>query len=249
MTIEDVARRLRRRLHLASSPVTTSSDAPANGAVPMFVAPGHFYSPIPSVTDIEAFRARAQGPRPDALGALELRLDEQIALLDSFRGFYDEHPFPVERTAELRFWFDNPSFSYADALALYCMLRWLRPKRVIEVGSGWSSCVLLDTSERYLDWSPHITMVEPYPDQLHQLVHPGDLDRVDLLADPVQQVPLSMFTSLGDGDVLVIDSTHVSRVGSDVNYEIFEVLPALQPGVYVHFHDIFYPFEYPLQWV
>ena len=108
---------------------------------------------------------------------------------------------------------------------------------------------MLDTSERYLDWSPRITMIEPYPEQVQELVHPGDLDRVALLSDPVQQVPLSVFAALEAGDVLFIDSTHVSRVGSDVNYEIFEILPALQPGVFVHFHDIFYPFEYPLSWV
>src|SRR5262249_3816423 len=54
--------------------------------------------------------------------------------------------------------------------------------------------------------------------------------------------------TLGANDILFIDSTHVSKLNSDVNYELFEILPALQSGVYVHLHDILYPFEYPLDW-
>ena len=187
--------------------------------------------------------------KPETLAALDLRLDAQVALLDEFRPFYDEQPFPLERTDAMRYWFENHSFSYGDALALYCMLRFVRPSRVIEVGSGWSSCVLLDTCERFLGWEPDVTMIEPYPHQLHLLVRPDDLSRVRLIDQPVQEVPLAEFQALERDDILFIDSTHVARVGSDVNREIFEILPALQPGVYIHFHDIFYPFDYPVDWV
>ena len=138
MTIGELVLRVRRRLAPPVSASPASSSAPSSPAsvVPMFAEPGHYYSPIPSVADIEAFRVRAQDPRPDSLGAIDLRLDEQVALLDTFRVFYDEQPFSVERTAELRFWFDNPSFSYADALALYSMLRWLRPRASSRSGPG-----------------------------------------------------------------------------------------------------------------
>jgi hypothetical protein len=51
------------------------------------------------------------------------------------------------------------------------------------------------------------------------------------------------FAALGENDILFIDSTHVAKVGSDVNYLFFEVLPNLNPGVLIHIHDIFYPFE------
>jgi len=249
-----LARHARRMLYgTGSREAEVAADALGAGSdpegAPMFVPPGHFYSPIPSAADVEAFRHRAQMPRPESLGAIDLRIDAQRALLESFASFYAEHPFPAERSPGLRFWFDNPSFGNADALAFYCMLRSLHPRRVIEVGSGWSSCVLLDTCERFLDWDPKVTLIEPYPDQLHQLVETRDLDRVRLIPEPVQSVPLDEFEVLERDDILFVDSTHVSRVGSDVNYEIFEILPALQPGVYVHFHDIFYPFEYPPDWV
>jgi hypothetical protein len=216
---------------------------------PMFVEPGHFYSPVPSVADIRAHRDRMREPHPEALEAIDLRLPQQLALIDGFKSFYDEQPFPVERSADTRYWFENHSFGYGDALALYCMLRHIEPARVIEVGSGWSSCVLLDTCERFLGWRPEITMIEPYPDQLLQLTRPGDESHFRLLDHGVQEVSLDEFRALESGDVLFIDSTHVARVGSDVNHEIFEVLPALAAGVYVHFHDIFYPFDYPIDWV
>lgn len=148
-----------------------------------------------------------------------------------------------------RFWYDNHSFGHGDALMLHLMLRHLRPARMVEVGSGFSSCVTLDTVERWLDWGTELTLIEPYPQQLRDLILPGDEARFTLREEGVQSVPLDVFRTLGAGDVLFIDSTHVSRAGSDVNHEIFEVLPALQSGVYVHLHDIFYPFEYPPTWV
>jgi hypothetical protein len=244
-----LARHLRRALFGVGHDAPPAPAPGADDGVPMFVPPGHFYSPVPSVADIEAYRAQAREPRPPSLGAIDLRVDEQSALLDSFRGFYAEQPFPTEQSPETRYWFENHSFSYGDALALHCMLRSVRPKRVVEVGSGWSSCVLLDTCERFLDWEPEVTLIEPYPHQLHLLVRPDDLGRVRLVPEPVQQVSLDEFTVLDRDDILFIDSTHVARVGSDVLHEIFEILPSLQPGVYVHFHDIFYPFDYPVDWV
>ena len=237
-----------RRLMYGTSPATPAAPV-ADPGVPMFVAPGHFYSPVPSVADIDAYRERSRGPNPETLRAIDLRLDAQLALLDSFTSFYAEQPFPTERSTSTRYWFENHSFAYGDALALYCMLRTVRPSRIIEVGSGWSSCVILDTCERFLGAEPSVTMIEPYPHQLHLLLRPGDLSRMRLLAEPVQRVPLAEFEALDRDDVLFIDSTHVARVGSDVIHEIFEILPALRPGVYVHFHDVFYPFDYPVDWV
>jgi len=238
-----LAQRMRRVLYGAD--LERESDAPIT---PMFVPPGHFYSPVPSIADIEAHRARVAAGPPATLGAIDLRLDAQSELLDRFQPFYDEQPFPIEPSPATRYWFDNHSFGAGDALVLYFMLRHLRPQRVIEVGSGWSSCVVLDTCERFLEWGPQLTMIEPYPEQLEELVRADDRDRFRLIDTGVQQVPLAAFEALDVGDILFIDSTHVSRLGSDVNYEIFDVLPSLRAGVYVHFHDVFYPFDYPVDW-
>jgi SAM-dependent methyltransferase len=216
---------------------------------PIWVEPGHYYSPIPSLADVDAYRQRFGAPSPATLGAIDLRLDAQVSLLSELQPFYAEQPFSEQPGVATRYWFDNPSFGAADALALYGMLRRLRPSRVVEVGTGWSSSVILDTCERFLGWKPELTFVEPYPERFESLLRAGDRDHFRLLVQPVQSVPLEEFTALEDGDVLFIDSTHVARVGSDVNAELFDVLPALRRGVYVHLHDIFYPFEYPLEWV
>jgi hypothetical protein len=125
-------------------------------------------------------------------------------------------------------------------------MRLARPRRVIEVGSGWSSCALLDVNERFLDGPARCTFIEPYPELLHELV--GD-EQLDVRPASVQDVALSLFDELGSGDMLIIDSTHVAKVGSDVNHLVFEVLPRLAPGVLVHVHDIYYGFEYPRAWI
>ncbi len=241
---------------LRGNPPPTAAAAPAAspavGSPPMFVPPGHFYSPIPSVDDVAAHARRwatwEQG-FPESIPGVDLRVDAQLALLDELAPLYADADFPNDQVAGRRYWYDNHSFGHGDGLMLHLMLRHLRPQRFIEIGSGFSSCMTLDTVERWLDWGTALTLVEPYPQQLHELLLPGDDDRFTLRVEGVQSVPLDVFRALGAGDVLFIDSTHVSRVGSDVNREIFEVLPALQPGVYVHLHDIFYPFDYPPPWV
>lgn len=129
------------------------------------------------------------------------------------------------------------------------MLRHFRPRRIIEVGSGYSSCVILDTRERHLDGKLDVTLVEPYPELVLQLLRPADRHAIEILPIRVQDVPLDRFRQLQAGDFLFIDSTHVSKTGSDVNTLVFDVLPILNRGVHVHFHDVFYPFEYPKEWV
>ena len=122
-------------------------------------------------------------------------------------------------------------------------------RRVVEVGSGYSSAALLDTNDLFLEGRIRLTCIEPDPTLLRTLLLPGDQDRVEILDIPVQDAPMDCFTSLQPGDILFIDSTHIVRTGGDVNDILFRALPALASGVYVHFHDVFYPFEYPRQWV
>lgn len=213
-----------------------------------YVEPGHYYSPMPSLADIEAHARVAALPSPESLVGIDLRLDAQLRLLSELRRFYVDQPFAAEHAEGLRYYFENEVYGYSDAILLYCLLRHLQPRRIVEVGSGFSSAVILDTVELFLDWSTRITFVEPYPERLFALMKPGDLDRATLVQEPVQSVDLGLFRDLEAGDVLLIDSTHVSKLCSDVNHHVFQVLPQLRPRVYVHFHDIFYPFEYPLAW-
>jgi len=127
-----------------------------------------------------------------------------------------------------------------------CWHRGFRPQRVIEVGSGFSSRLLLDTSEHFFNNKMDITLIDP---SLGSLTDLEPAAGANLLSCRVQDVPLAFFDQLEENDILFIDSSHVSKTGSDVNFYIFDVIPRLSPGVLVHIHDILYPFEYPADWV
>jgi hypothetical protein len=137
-------------------------------------------------------------------------------------------------------------YDAADALIYQAFVRRLKPLKVIEVGAGFSTAKLLDTAEQFVP-GLEVTCVEPYPDRLLGLLRPED--NVDLISAPVQDVPIETFTSLAAGDVLFIDSTHVAKAGSDVLWLFLRVLPQLARGVFVHIHDVFWPFEYPAKWL
>lgn len=211
---------------------------------PLWVPPGHYYSPIPSRTDVD--RATGAHAFREALPGVDLREQEQLELAATLSVHWPD--VPTARTDGWRYHPDNNMFGLADAAIYHSMLRELRPRRLVEVGSGFSSAIALDTADRHLP-DLEFTFVEPYPERLLTLLDDADRDRCRLVRSPVQDVPMDTFTSLGDGDLLFIDSTHVSKVGSDVNWLVFEVLPRLADGVVVHFHDIFWPFEYPQAWL
>ncbi len=108
---------------------------------------------------------------------------------------------------------------------------------------------MLDTNELFFEGAIACSFVEPYPELLRSLLRDGDDSRITIVPRALQTVEVEEFERLEANDLLFIDSTHVAKIGSDVNYLFFEVLPRLAPGVYVHLHDIFYPFEYPREWV
>jgi predicted O-methyltransferase YrrM len=139
-------------------------------------------------------------------------------------------------------------FDHGDGVMLYSVLRHFKPSTVVEVGSGFSSALMLDVNEKWLDQSMDLTFIEPYPDRLNSILKPGDRSTATIIERPVQDVDLEVFSNLESGNVLFIDSSHVCKAGSDLHRLIFEVLPALKPGVIVHFHDIHWPFELPRVW-
>lgn len=214
-----------------------------------FVPAGHFYSPIVSIEEAKQDENRIYGEVPRELPGINMNEQGQLSLLEKFEPIYSSIAFPAERTGSHRYHFENPSYSYSDAIFLHCMLRHFQPARVIEVGSGYSSCLMLDTNERYLNAQTRFTFIEPYPALLQSLVRPTDLEENVLIPSRIQDVPIETFKDLEAGDFLFFDSTHVSKTGSDVNFLVFELLPILKSGVHIHIHDIFYPFEYPKEWV
>ncbi|REJ77215.1 MAG: class I SAM-dependent methyltransferase [Acidobacteria bacterium] len=127
------------------------------------------------------------------------------------------------------------------------MLHRERPRRVVEVGSGFSSAMLLDSADRF-DLTTEMTFVEPFPERLEALSRPADHARYRLLVERIENVPLGELEALEDGDFLFLDGSHVLRVASDLNWTLFEILPRLRAGVWIHFHDVFWPFDYPRSW-
>ena len=210
--------------------------------------PGHFYSPLPSISEVRE-NEESIFRTPRELPAVDLNEEEQLQLFEVFKEYYKDLPFKDEQTDGLRYYFNNPNYSYSDAICLYAMIRHAKPRRVIEIGSGYSSCVTLDTNELFSAGTIACTFIEPYPELLLSLIKDTDKEVGNIISTKLQEVSLEQFSCLQENDILFIDSTHVTKVNSDVNYIFFEILPSLNSGVYIHFHDIFYPFEYPKEWI
>lgn len=211
--------------------------------------PGHFYSPIPDGDDIRNRSKDLFDRTLIELPGINLRTKAQLELLNTFYKYYDEIIFPSKKTKGLRYHYENDAYSYTDSIMLYSFMRYLKPSKVIEVGSGYSSAAMLDVDEHFLDKKTSFTFIEPYPKLLQSLLKNDDKKRVSIEDKNVQMLDPSYFSSLKAGDILFIDSTHVSKVGSDVNHIFFKIIPSLAKGVYVHIHDVFWPFEYLEDWV
>ena len=152
--------------------------------------------------------------------------------------------YPIK---DLRYYSANHYFTKGCAQILQCMMCTVRPNRIIEVGSGFSTAVMLDVNEHCFSNTIHISSIEPHSDRLRGLLHPTD--QLCIYEKRVEDMPLDYFECLDENDILFIDSSHISKINSDVNYIFFEILPRLKKGVYIHFHDIFYPFIYPKSWI
>ncbi|WP_240507581.1 class I SAM-dependent methyltransferase [Winogradskyella aurantia] len=215
-----------------------------------FFPPGHFYS---SVTNLKEIKQREdqiwRGVEVDYIKGLDLRTEAQIELLTRLSDYYSELPFPKDKNTTFRYYFENPYYLYTDGIILYGLMRYLKPKRIIEVGSGFSSALMLDVNEHYFGNSINFMFIEPFPNRLNGILRKEDINVSKIVERKVQDVDIEIFKQLKAGDILFIDSTHVSKCGSDVNFLLFEVLPVLNKDVYIHFHDVFYPFEYPKEWV
>lgn len=211
---------------------------------------GHYYSPLPDVhAAAEQAMAAAARSRKEPIPGIDLRADPQDKLLRQICDLAREFDWPERSDGHRRFYLQQGWFNRADSICLYAMLRLLKPARVIEVGSGFSSALMLDVDEQWLGAKTSFTFIDPSPVRLESCLKTDDPKAVQIIPEPVQQVSLTLFGTLQSGDILFIDSSHVSKCGSDVNFLFFEVLPRLNAGVFIHLHDIFWPFEYPASWL
>lgn len=164
----------------------------------------------------------------------------------------DLHPYvdelkdvPQESADKGVYHWNNWWFCYADAAMMYALVRHVQPRRYIEIGCGYSS-LLLNKALQKNQRDCEVTLVEPYPREELLSRLPAEWR---IIREPLQRAPLELFETLGPGDVLFFDGTHVCKSASDVNWLFFRVLPRLHPGVIVHIHDIFLPADYPEDWL
>lgn len=203
--------------------------------------PGHFYSPI--------FDKRSYVKQKDfkfSIKGIKFKHKEQKELMRIFNSYTEDFNFPIQKQAGFRYYSNNEFYTGYDALTLFCFLKHFQPKRIIEVGSGFSSALILDIIDS-LKLNIEMKFIEPYPNRLLQLLKPNE--RNLLIEEKVQNIELKIFEKLEAEDFLIIDTSHVSKSFGDVNHIFFNILPVIKRGVHVHFHDIFYPFEYPDKWV
>jgi predicted O-methyltransferase YrrM len=209
------------------------------------LTPNHFYEPVPDVGRLPDRLWRQES----AMAGVDLREDEQLALLARAVELHGDElaAFSAEPTGDpRRYHLDNPQFGKVDAEILWHFVRTSKPRRVIEIGGGFSTTLTAEAILRNRaddpSYSCHLATIEPYP---NETLRAGFDGLSELIVAPVQDVPLARFEELDAGDILFVDSSHVLKIGSDVQYEFLEVLPRLRPGVLVHVHDIFLPAEYP----
>ena len=208
---------------------------------------GHFYSPVVDPKTLDA--ARIWPEHPQILGIDFNDASHERILRETFPRFMPDYDYPeqlVERPELRDFYTCNSQFSWLDARALFVLLREWAPKRLIEVGSGFSTLLTADVNRRFFDDSMNVTCIDPYPRAFLRAGVPGV---TRLIEEKVQDVALDEFAALQADDILFIDSSHVAKTGSDVNFLYFEILPRLASGVRVHIHDIFLPHDYPREWV
>lgn len=207
--------------------------------------PGHYYSPIVEPAEYIEQQKAAESFAKNLTVEIDFRSEEQFSLLKSFTTYYAD--FVSQMSLKGRFVLDNVFFTYSDALTMYSMMRVMKPKQIIEIGSGFSSALILDTNDVSFHSKIQLTFIDPNPERLKENIKPGE--GVKIIEEKIQRIDPIVFDTLNAGDFLLIDTSHVSKSGSDVNHIYFNILPRLKPGVLIHIHDIFFPFEYPAQWI
>ena len=211
--------------------------------------PGHYYSPIVDPSTIAEYIDKQYLQEPSDIKGINLDEDAMGRLWKENAEVIKNTPFSEDDDGKNRYYYDNGSFPYGDAMTLRAMIAHFKPSNVIEVGSGFSSACMLDAVDHAGLSDFAMTCIDPDADRLRSRLREDDHSRVEIIEGLVQDVPVSTFSKLNENDILFIDSTHVLKTASDVHYELFSVLPSLNKGVLIHFHDIQYPFEYPPQWL
>ena len=214
------------------------------------ITPNDYYSPIPDTGILNARKDLFE--EETELVGVNLNIEKQLDFLENvFPPYQAECDFPLNKTSTPHEYFiDNGAFGLVSVAVLHCMIRYFVPQTVIEVGGGNSTYVsaranLMNQNEGKRKQTKLYT-IEPHPSETLKKGFPG---LSELIPKKVEKIDINFFTELQDNDILFIDSSHVSRIGSDVNFIYLEILPRLKGKVIIHIHDIFFPKLYPEEWV
>lgn len=201
----------------------------------------HFYEPWPIHANltIEQVLKRRENL------TITWQLEKQLSLLQELKTYSDEIVEIKENSNVFDFY--NGVFYELDPSIYYALIRYLKPKTVVEIGSGYSTQIGYRAIAKNCQENAkgQIICIEPYPPSY---LTDADLD-IHLIEKRLEEIDLSLFQKLQAGDILFIDSTHTVKFGSDVCREVLDILPTLASGVWVHIHDIFFPLDYPPKWL
>lgn len=208
------------------------------GVVPVT---NHYYEPLPNVLELRALDDKQFNP------AINMNLDNIFEFLTALD--YKEEIQNINFDALLndgrpeRFQFFLPQ----EAELYYLLIRNLKPRTVLEIGSGFSSKVahlaIQKNNQERPDLAGKLVCIEPYENQWLEAMG------VEVIRQKVEDCDLSLFANLNENDILFIDSSHQIKPEGDVLHEYLRVLPVLKSGVHIQVHDIFYPRNYPAKWI
>jgi hypothetical protein len=211
-----------------------------------FVPLDHYYSPM--VASHKLGRTKYEKLKTSKVLDIDLRDEDQLVFLNKMIERTKTIPWKDQPSPNLKYHFMNDAFSYHDAITYLNILLEYKSKRVIEIGSGFSSCALYDVDQMYFSGKVDKTFIEPYPGLLKKLLS-QELNFCKVIERRVEDLDGALFENLDQNDILFVDSTHISKYDSDINFIMFEILPRLKKGVLIHFHDVFTNFEYPYSWL
>ena len=205
----------------------------------VLVVPNHFYAPMADTNDLA--RSKASWARPSSFHGIDIDLDQQQARLEQMAmPFEPEYRGNHTFKEAVRKGF-GLGFGYIEAQCLHGVVRSLKPKRIIEIGSGVSTyCMLAAASlnaKEKVDTS--ITCIEPYPSAFLR-----SCNEINLIVGKIQDIDPAIIETLEAGDFLFIDTSHAIKPAGDVLWIYLELLPRLKPGVIVQIHDVYFPYIY-----
>lgn len=212
------------------------------------ITPNFYYEPIPDTRKLDG----GVWERETEMKGINLNAGKQLEFLDTVCSKYKKEydSFGLHKPeAGCRYFVYNGYFGEIDGDVLYSMVRHYKPRKIVEIGFGYStylSACAREKNKTESGISADLAAIDPHP---NPALKKGLNIPLELMEKKVQDVGLEYFESLRENDILFIDSTHVAKIDSDVCYEYLEIMPRLKKGVLIHMHDIFLPKEYPRDWV